>query len=133
GMGNQALTASPRLFKATEQTSRSAVKRIAQSMSQSGWQGEAIHAYKLKDGTFAIQSLIELIKEYLRDVDIFMSLLRQKIGDNHPLASVRNGLIPKEGSLEDIRYNFHGRGCKLEKSGRIVEFDFGSGLNHEGF
>ena len=54
GVGNQALTASPRLFKATEQTSRSAVKRIAQSMSQSGWQGEAIHAYKLKDGTFAI-------------------------------------------------------------------------------
>ncbi|WP_339902373.1 RHS repeat-associated core domain-containing protein [uncultured Cyclobacterium sp.] len=54
GMGNQALTASPTLFKATEQTSRSAVKRIAQSMSQIGWQGEAIHAYKLKDGTFAI-------------------------------------------------------------------------------
>ncbi len=79
------------------------------------------------------ESFIELIKEHLRDVDIFMSLLRQKIGDNHPLASARNGLILKEGSLEDIRYNFHGRGCKLEKSGRIVEFDFSSDLNHEGF
>ncbi|MCH8518027.1 MAG: hypothetical protein LAT68_17155 [Cyclobacteriaceae bacterium] len=79
------------------------------------------------------ESLLELIKEYLQDVDIFMSLLRKKIGDNHPLASARHGLIQKEGLLEGIKYNFHGKGCRFEKSGRTIEFDFGSGLNHEGF
>lgn len=79
------------------------------------------------------ESLSELIKEYLIDVDKFMSLLRQKIGDKHPLESVRHGLISKEGSLEGIKYNFHGKGCRFEKSGRTIEFDFGLGLNHEGF
>lgn len=78
-------------------------------------------------------SLIELIKDYLSDVNSFMSLLKQKIGDEHPIRSARKGLIPKEGVLGDIKYNFHGKGCRLEISNRVVDFDFGSKLNRNGF
>ena len=83
-----------------------------------------------------MQSLIvNLIKDYLNDVDFFMKSLRQLIGEENPIRAVRTKLIPKDGKLEseNIQYSFHGRGCEVRKDQRIIDFDFGSNFRTDVF
>lgn len=81
------------------------------------------------------KKLIELLEEYITCSSYFMSVIK----DNYPidkegiLRSRRLNLIPKDGTIGDIYFNFHGGGCYFETSNDSIDVDFGPNDRTDGF
>jgi hypothetical protein len=78
--------------------------------------------------------VIELIKEYLTDVEIFMSKFYEKFQRRDVLRAWREKIIPQNGRISnEIEYELHGIGCRIYFHDRIVDFDFGPSQRIDGF
>lgn len=72
----------------------------------------------------------EIISTYIKFIKAFESLLKEEYSIKNSLWSEIGKLTPKEGSIGDYKYSFHGRGCRVEYCNIICEYD--SGLLDEG-
>ncbi len=78
-----------------------------------------------------MDKLLTLINLYLDDVAYCISLFKKKYGDNYLIAprlfqSVK-GFLDEDKKIE---YFYHGIGCCVEFSDRVVDWDFGhTGIN----
>lgn len=77
--------------------------------------------------------VLELIKRYVAAVDRATHELRLQLGHSDLLAAAKNGLVPRSGRLEGLRYTFHGVGCTVEFDDVCIDFDFGPRGRHGGF
>lgn len=83
-----------------------------------------------------VQSLRELIYDYLELVVEMKRLFHRRFGDVEPLRAWRSGAIPQEGWLDrdqGVKYFFHGSGCRAESGTFSVDFDFLPPGEGEGF
>ncbi len=81
-------------------------------------------------------NLLELIAEYVSCVKYSCSFLREIYnGDETFLYAYKIlKLIPKEGRIDEVYYNFHGKGCSFDYSDFTIEVDFGfDGRRCDGF
>lgn len=72
--------------------------------------------------------LIAYITKYESYVKIGNETLQRFYSvDTSPLVSRREDKIPKEGKIENMTFNFHGMGCRLEFDEVVVDFDYSFG------
>lgn len=80
------------------------------------------------------QKTLSLIKDYQRDVKLFMKLFYEKYYRKDVLRAWHDGEVPQEGKLTDsVEYELHGIGCCVFFPDREVDFDFGPDLRVDGF
>ncbi|MFZ2315431.1 MAG: hypothetical protein WAW86_07220 [Gammaproteobacteria bacterium] len=80
------------------------------------------------------KNIVNLINDYLDDIQIFMKLFKDKYQREDVLRAWHEGSIPKSGSVTDkVEYELHGVGCCVYFPHREVDFDFGPGSRFDGF
>ncbi len=80
--------------------------------------------------------LIDLIKEYVSCAEYSCSLLNSIYQGSETLLYAWKvlKLIPKEGQIGEIYYQFHGRGCYFEYPNDSIDIEFGpEGSRCDGF
>lgn len=75
----------------------------------------------------------DLIQRYQEAVDGIVSALRHAFKEWDLLGAQRRGEIPREGTLGELEYWFHGVGCRAIANGTEVDFDFGPDGRTDGF
>jgi hypothetical protein len=75
----------------------------------------------------------ELIREYQGVVRTLVAALQGAYGQQDLLAAWHRGEIPKDGSIGEIEFSFHGVGCRGTVGGIEVDFDFGPDGRIDGF
>lgn len=81
-----------------------------------------------------IDQALNLIREYLNDVSLFMKYFKQKYYREDVLRAWHDKTISQNGNVSDtIEYELHGVGCCIFFPNREVDFDFGPGSRSDGF
>lgn len=80
-----------------------------------------------------METVRELIREYLGAVHKAVSELRAGFGRNDLLRARHSGGIPKDGVINGVEFSFHGVGCWAVVDGVDVNFDFGPDNRADGF
>lgn len=79
-------------------------------------------------------NLETLIHEYLTQVEKATILLEQTFGTKNILQLWRSKEIPQRGRITDnISYELHGIGCRVDFSGVCIDFDYGPNERVDGF
>ena len=78
-------------------------------------------------------SIHELIAAYQSHTAKIVCRLREHFEIDNLLAGVRSNAIPKAGNLTELRFEFHGVGCRGELEGLEADFDFGPKDRIDGF
>src|SRR5690242_1925915 len=75
------------------------------------------------------KELIQLINDYISCAKYSLELLKEIYpGDESFLYAYKIlKLIPKEGYIGDVYYNFHGRGCYFKYPELSIDIDFAPG------
>jgi hypothetical protein len=86
---------------------------------------------------------IELFKEAVFDFEFCVKKSNEMILSSFPeklppLIAYTKKIIPKNGEIKDgeffLKFSFHGRGCRCQLNGAIVDFDyFGDNFEYNGF
>lgn len=81
------------------------------------------------------KQIIELINEYINCSSYFFNIIKDnyQIDKEGILRSRRLNLIPKNGTIGDIDFNFHGGGCFFETSNDNIDVDLGPNDRTDGF
>jgi hypothetical protein len=79
--------------------------------------------------------IIQLIADYQRAVKIAVTAMKKQFKSAQLLRDCRAGKFARRGALENPkgRYQFHGGGCRVEISKRVIDFDFGPDGRTDGF
>lgn len=67
----------------------------------------------------------EIINSYIKFIRTFESFFKKEYGIKNDLWDEIGKLIPREGNIGGYKYNFHGRGCRIEFNKIICEYDSG--------
>ena len=79
-------------------------------------------------------NIMTLIKIYLDLTSYCSNLLHNRYQINGNLLKAKNeGIIPKEGRIENTKFKFHGKGCRFWNNKFEVEVDFGPNGRYDGF
>lgn len=79
-------------------------------------------------------NLESLIREYIYQVKKATDLLEQTFGTKNILRLWRSNQIPQRGRITDnISYELHGIGCRVDFSGVCIDFDYGPNERVDGF
>lgn len=79
--------------------------------------------------------ILNLVNEYVLCADYMCNLFKDHfdLKGEILLRARRLNLIPKEGEIEGVRFNFHGGGCFFEFQNGCIEVDFGPDGRCDGF
>jgi len=78
-------------------------------------------------------NIFEIIDEYLRRSANALLRLREATKHYDLMAAWRNGSLDRMGSVEGIRYEFHGSGVYIEEENFGIEVNFRPGGSIDGF
>ncbi len=80
------------------------------------------------------KKILDLIKDYQNDVELFMKLFNEKYARKDVIRAWHDGDIPQAGEVANtIEYELHGIGCCVFFPDREIDFDFGPELRTDGF
>ena len=76
----------------------------------------------------------DVISDYILMASSVAAQLRRELGEEDLLAGWRQHRIPQRGTLSDgTQYQFHGKGCSVERDNIGIDFDFGNQGRTDGF
>ncbi len=75
----------------------------------------------------------KLILKYIECAEYHCKILKEYSKVDILLIAKNQKLIPKEGNVEDVYYNFHGGGCYFEWDEGRIDVDFGPDGRCDGF
>ena len=73
------------------------------------------------------------IRVYVAEVRNVAAQLRLALGAQDLIAAVLSGKIARRGTVGNLKYEFHGYGCRVVDAGQTLDFEFGAGGEAGGF
>ena len=72
--------------------------------------------------------IVELLILSERSKERLRTIYESDLGDRTLLQGRRDGVLPQHGLIDGDRYDFHGKGCRVETThGELLDFDLKSG------